>query len=155
MKLEAKSISIKLKISDRVKCVARRLAINPTCRLINPSKNEVGKVSKQLLAKINSDIFDKLHVNQWHKTDAPLKWFNNITDKSNCSFIQFDVKNLYTSITENILHQTLKLTIQHTNIAKNDLHIINQCLKLLLFSDNNTWKKKSTDSCFDITMRSF
>ena len=53
MKLEAKSISIKLKISDRVKCVARRLAINPTCRLINPSKNEVGKVSKQLLAKIN------------------------------------------------------------------------------------------------------
>ena len=66
--MEAKSISTKLKISDRVERIARTPAFlklkdrkdnfrsNPTCRLINPSKNELGKVSKQLVEKINSDI---------------------------------------------------------------------------------------------------
>ena len=47
------------------------------------------------------------------------------------------------------------MTKQHTNIEKNDLRIINHCRKSLLFSDNKTWKKKSTDSCFDVTMGRF
>ena len=97
--MEAQSISTKLKISDRVKRIARTLAFvivkdhkdnfrsNPTGHLIHPSKNELGKVSMQLVEKINSDIIEKLQLNQWHNTNAILKWFNNITDKSNCSFI--------------------------------------------------------------------
>ena len=79
----------------------------------------------------------------------------NITDRSNCSFIQFDTKEIYPSITEYILHQTLKFAKQHTNIDKNDLRIINHCNKSPLFSDNKTWKKKSTECCFDVTMGSF
>ena len=43
---------------------------NPTCGLINPSKNKLGKVSKQLLEKINSGILKKLKLNQWCNTDA-------------------------------------------------------------------------------------
>ena len=31
----------------------------------------------------------------------------------------------------------------------------NHCRKSLLFSDNKTWKKRSTDSCFDVTMGGF
>ena len=58
-------------------------------------------------------------------------------------------------MTKNILHQTFKFAKQHTNIDKNDQHIINYCRKLLLFSDNKTWKKKTTDSCFDAIMGSF
>ena len=87
------------------------------CHLINPSKNEFGKVSKQLVEKIYSDIIEKLQLNQWRNTDAVLKWFNNI------SFIQFDIKEFYPSITENILHETLNFAKQHTNIDKNDLSI--------------------------------
>ena len=62
-------------------------------------KNELGKLSKQLVEKINSDIIEKLQLNQWRNTNAVLKLFNNITDKSNCSFIQFDIKEFYPSIT--------------------------------------------------------
>ena len=70
--MEAKSISTKLKISDTVERIARTPAFvtlkdhkdnfrsNPTCRLVNPSKNEFGKVSKQLVEKINSGIIEKL-----------------------------------------------------------------------------------------------
>ena len=164
--LEAKSISTKLKISDRVECIAKTPVFvtpkdhkdnfhsSPTY-LINPSKNKLGKLSKQCVEKTNSDIIEKLKFNQWHNTNTVLKWFNNITDKSNCSFIQFDIKEFYPSITENVLHQTLKSAKQHTNIDKNDLYIINHCSKLLLFSDNKTWKKKLTDSCFDVKMGSF
>ena len=64
---------------------------NPTCCLINPSKNELGKVSKQLVKKINSDIVGKLQFNRWHNTDVVLKWFSNITGKSNWSFNQFGI----------------------------------------------------------------
>ena len=60
--LEAKSISTKLKISDRSERTERTPAFmslsfkdnclsNPTCRLINQSKKEFGKVSKQLVEK--------------------------------------------------------------------------------------------------------
>ena len=69
-------------------------------------------MSKQLVEKINSDIMEKLQFNQWRNTNAVLKWYNNITDKSNCSFIQFDNKEFCPSITENILHNTLQNNIQ-------------------------------------------
>ena len=57
------SISIKLKISDSVERIAGvpafvtlkdhkdNLRFNPTCRLINPSKNEPEKVSKHIVEK--------------------------------------------------------------------------------------------------------
>ena len=74
---------------------------------------------------------------------------------SNCSFIQSGIKEFYPSITENILHQTLKFAKQHTYISKNNLPIINHCRKSLLFSDNKTWKKKSTNSSSHVTTGNF
>ena len=52
-------------------------------RLINQSKNEIGKVNNHFAEKMNSDIMKKLQFNQWRNTDFLLKWFNNITDTSN------------------------------------------------------------------------
>ena len=61
--LEANSISIKHKISNRVECIAStpafstlkdqkdKFCFDPTCYLINASKKELGKVSKQLVKK--------------------------------------------------------------------------------------------------------
>ena len=37
---------------------------NPTVRLINPAKNEVGRISKVILDKINNKLRDTLQVNQ-------------------------------------------------------------------------------------------
>ena len=105
--------------------------------------------------KNNSDITEKLEINQRHNTDTVLKWFNNITDKSNFGFTQFDIKEFYSPITEKILHQTIKFAKQHANINKNNLPIINHCYKPLLFPDRKTWRKKTTDNCFDIIMGSF
>ena len=36
-----------------------------SCRLINPSKSDIEKVSKIMLDKINSDILSSVQANQW------------------------------------------------------------------------------------------
>ena len=89
---KAKNISTKKQISNRVE----RLARAPTLVTLKDQKE---KFCSKLAETINGNIIDKLQFNQWRNTDAVLKRFNNITDKSNCSFIQFYIKEFYPSIT--------------------------------------------------------
>ncbi|PFX16577.1 hypothetical protein AWC38_SpisGene19146 [Stylophora pistillata] len=77
---QAKSISQELKIDDRAEQIAKlqafitlkdhkdNFAHHPTCRLINPAKSELGKVSKQILDNINSKIRKTTKLNQWKNT---------------------------------------------------------------------------------------
>ena len=41
---------------------------HPTARLINPAKNEIGRISKQILDQINSKLCEILNVNEWKNT---------------------------------------------------------------------------------------
>ena len=43
----------------------------------------------------------------------------------------------------------------HSTTDDKDLRLIMHCGKSLLFFRNETWRKKSTESCFDVTMGSF
>ena len=43
---------------------------NPTVKLINPAKNELGKISKVILDKINKKTRENLQFNQWKNTSA-------------------------------------------------------------------------------------
>ena len=54
---------------------------HPTTRLINPSKNEIGRISKHILEKINTELVSKLSVNQWKNTISVIKWFKNINNQ--------------------------------------------------------------------------
>jgi hypothetical protein len=104
---EAKDIATKLNLADRINITAEREAFitlkdhkpnfknNPTCRLINPAKSEIGKVSKQLLDRINQKVIASIGVNQWKNTTSVLTWFNNIPNKDQYSFIAFDVVDFY------------------------------------------------------------
>ena len=49
----------------------------------------------------------------------------------------------------------IQLPKLHTTIDDKDLRLIMHCRKCLLFFGNEAWKKKSTKSCFDVTMSSF
>ena len=59
---------------------------NPTVRLINPAKNEIGRISKVILDKINSSLIEQLKVNQWKNTQNVIEWFTKIEEKSNHKF---------------------------------------------------------------------
>ena len=82
--LEAKNIAELIHLDDRIECIARTSAFitlrdhkpdfrqNPSCRLINPAKNELGKVSKLIIEKINEKLISELHFNQWKNTHSVL-----------------------------------------------------------------------------------
>ena len=74
---EAKKIAKSYKIDDKVDQISEQQCFitvkdhkedfrtNPKYRLINPTKNEMGKLSKNILDRINTDLKGQLAVNQW------------------------------------------------------------------------------------------
>ena len=62
-------------------------------RLINPSKSNIGKISKPILNKINIAIVSSTSVNQCKNNSDVIKWFKSIPDKRVSSFVNFDVEN--------------------------------------------------------------
>ena len=47
---------------------------HPTIRLINLAKNEIGRISKQILDQINSKLCEILKVNEWKNTVNVINW---------------------------------------------------------------------------------
>ena len=93
-----------------MECYAKRSAIitlkdhkenfknNQKCRLINPSKSEMGIVSKKYLENIISRSNSKLQYNQWRSTSTVIEWFKAMKNKAKCRFMKFDIAEFYPSI---------------------------------------------------------
>ena len=71
---------------------------NPKVRLINPAKNEIGQIRKNILDKINHQIGESLKINQWKDASGVIEWFLKIPDKNRHKFAIFDIKDFYPSI---------------------------------------------------------
>ena len=71
------------------------------CRLINPSKSSVGKISKVILDKINNHIQKETSANQWKDTSSVIEWFVNINEKERSSFVVFYVE-IFTLQSQNV-----------------------------------------------------
>ena len=72
-------------------------------RIISPSQNEIGKISKVFLDRIDIVIVDKLKLPQWPSTNATIVWFKTLLDKARCKLVKFDIILFYPSITTKIL----------------------------------------------------
>ena len=81
---------------------------HPTTRLINPSKNEIGRISKHILDQINSKLVSKLSVNEWKNTISVFQWFEDINNKRLYKFLQFDIKDFYPSIKKTLLNEAIQ-----------------------------------------------
>ena len=79
------------------------------CRLINPCKTEIGKISKSILENIGRYLLNLLQVNQWRNSESAIKWFYSIENKSQCKFIQLDITEFYASLSEKILNNAVLL----------------------------------------------
>ena len=110
----------KLNIADRVHRTAKRDSFvtlkdhkpgfrsNPQCRLLNPTKPELGRVSKKLLDRINSELRAKTSLRQWRRTQETRDWFINLKQKHTMTFVKFDVEAMYPSISEELLAKALE-----------------------------------------------
>ena len=128
---------------------------SPTCRLINPTKSEIGKVTKRILDKINKAIVSKTGIQQWKNTKATLKWFTNIQNKEQHSFIAIDIMNFYPSISHELLNNALSFATNYINISAEDKEIILPTKQSLLFNNGTSWAKKNSPNSFDVTIGSF
>ena len=81
---------------------------HPTTRLINPAKNEIGRISKQILDQINSKLCEILKVNEWKNTANVINWFKKVESKNSHKFLMFDIKDFYPSIKEDLLIEALE-----------------------------------------------
>ena len=139
----------------KLKLINLDLINNPTCRLINPSKSEIGIISKHILDRINEQVNLKTKVNLWKNTNATIEWFKSIQDKEKHAFITFDVCNFYPSISEELLTKALDYASQFTTITQQDRHIIIHTKRSLLYHKDSPWTKKDTSNMFDVTMGSY
>ena len=110
--MKLKKIVQDINLDNRIECIAKiyafvtlrdhkqNLRSGTLCRLINPCKSELGKISKIILENINETLIEKLNVNQWKNTETVIHWFKSIEHKSRCFFIQFDVIEFYPFITK-------------------------------------------------------
>ena len=163
---EDKAIATTLGISDRIDTTAQNQAFltlkdhkpnfnnNPSCRLINPCKTEIGKISKHILVRINSNILKAANHNQWKNTDEVIHWFNNVDSKHKSSFICFDICEFYPSISEELLNKALAFASKYDNISEDEKHTILHTKKSMLYNNGTPWSKRG-DSDFDVAMGSF
>ena len=113
-------------------------------RLINPSKSEIGKISKHILDKINKSLLSNTKVNQWKNTSDAISWFKNINNKKQSSFVNFDVENFYPSISEKLLTDAINFAKSSANITQQDNYAIKEKPAFPEFRTmgEKTWKSK-------------
>ena len=115
-------------------------------------KWKVGKVKSE---KINQALIKHLDVNQWKNPSTVIEWFKGIEIKKDCIFIKFDIRESYPSILESTFKKSTLFAKECHHIPNEDLRITDHCQNSLLFNENEPWKKKKTESCFDMTMDSY
>ena len=161
-----KKIVRDLELQDRVFVTTQRPAFatlkdhkenfhaNPKVRVINPQKPEVGRISKQILEKVNTVVRQKSGLKQWQNTAAVVDWFKNIEDKKSMTFIKFDIISFYPSITKELLKDAISWARKFVKISKKEENTILEAKKTLLLKDGTTWVKKTGDF-FDVAQGSY
>ena len=109
---------------------------NPKCRLINPAKSELGRVSKVILDSINQEIRSATNVNQWKNSQSVINWFKKIERKSRYNFVSFNIVDYYPSISEALLNKAISWARTLVNIPDEHLTIIMHARKSVLFNFN-------------------
>ena len=161
-----KIIVNKLEIEDRVFKNTEREAFvnmkdhkpgfinNPKCRMLVPSKVEIGKISHRILKNVVNVVKEETQINQWKNTYTCIEWFKNIKNKDKHSFLVFDIVSFYPSITEDLLNKALNWASNYTTITVDDREIILESRRSFLVFKGEIWTKKENPD-FDVPMGAY
>ena len=125
------------------------------CRLINPSKTHIAKISKSILENIASDIRKKTGLVQWNNSVEVINWFDGVKGKKAKCFVCFDIVEYYPSIRQQQLRNAIEFAKNYVDIPDSDVKIIWHACNTILSYGKRTWKKKTETDLFDIPMGSF
>ena len=127
---------------------------NPSVRLINSAKNEIGRLSKFIIQAMDKELRQKFNLNQWKNTEDVIDWFNRINEKHLCKCVISDIKDFNPSIKESLLKKSLDFAEKYIKVSTEDKAIIKHARKFLLFNKQQTWIKKES-GLFDVTMGTY
>ena len=129
-------------------------ANKPTWRLINPTKYEIGKISKEILDQIDNKITRDSNFKQWKNSTSVIEWLKSIENKQHHSFICFDILEFYPSFSLDLLNKALDFASTYDNITNEKWNIIIHVKNSILIHKQETPLKKG-DMTFNVTMGSF
>ena len=151
---EAAGIARKLDLVDRIDAMTESQAMitikdhkdnfpqRIENRLINRSKTSIGKISKDILDRINCQVRLATNLNQFKSTNEVISWFKNLQDKNRRRFIKLDICEFYPSITLELLTDALDWAKQYVHITDEEKSIIIHCRRNFLFFQNDIYVKK-------------
>ena len=113
-----------------------------TTRLLNPAKNVIGRINKDILWKVNTTLSKKLNANEWKNTGNVINWFKNISNKHLYKLSLFDIKDFYPSINDKLQWEAIRFAKCHIPITINDIEAIFHASKSLLSYKDEPWVKK-------------
>ena len=124
---------------------------NPKYRLLNPTKSELGKLSKHILQTINTELRNKIKVNQWQNSSEVIEWFKNIPNKKECTFTVFEIQEFYPSITEDLLKKEIhQEVLMLYSIPVNPFYtimMIHGSKKILVSNSTSQWAAMTALRC--------
>ena len=120
-------------------------------RLINPSKTELGRISKYIIQNIVTNVKKANHSNLWENSYEASEWFRRIKNKSKATFMQFDIIDFYPSITKNILIDSINYARKYVDVTNEQYELILACRKTVIKYNESAWVKSGLDN-FDIPM---
>ena len=162
---EAALIANYFDLSDRIDCLSEANAFitikdhkssfpsRPEYRLLNPSKSNIGAISKRILDRVNFEVRKKTEFNQVQSTNQVLEWFESLESKSMLKFLKFDIVSFYPSITVELLKKAINFAKEITHLDSMEEAIILHCRQNFLFFNDKCYTKKNNES-FDVTQGS-
>ena len=144
--MEGKTIAENHKLADKIELYPETKAFitikghktnfpnNLKCRLINPAKSNLGRVSSQLINQINQTIREKTGLIQWRNTIAVISRFNNFPFTERSRFFTFNIVDFYPSITEKLLEDSITFAKQWLEVNEETTAVIKHCRISLLFN---------------------
>ena len=124
------------------------------CRLINPAKSQLGKISKMKLEGINEKIRAKTKLNQWQSNREAKAWFKALRSSKKLSFLVFDIKSFYPSITPELLENAIRWAEKFETITEQDKELFRESRRALLHHGDRYWTKIKNPE-FDVPMGAY
>ena len=156
-------IASRLDVADRIDIMARRESFitlkdhkenfvnSLPCRLINPAKSEMGRISKHILDGMNGKLKSRLDVTLWRNSAAVISWFRSIEMQECCTFTSFDIVEFYP---EDLMQRAIRFARDHVETTDEEVPFIHHSRKSLLFSNDRAWVRKEGPGLFDVAMGS-
>ena len=111
-------------------------------RLINPSKQNLGKASKIIIANMVQKIKFATKLDLFRPTDESLKWFKGINHGTDKFFLQLDIVKIYPSINDKLVkHAIAWAKSLGVDILPSEEKAVLHCRESILLFNSEKWEK--------------